>query len=469
MSAGRVDRVGVMLRALRPGSVGTTAMGHGALSIVFYAVGLLLNLVTGVLVARGLGADGRGELTAILTWASLVGFIGGLGCTAAVSFAVARDPTRAGRVMGTWLVVLVPVGALVTLGLQLVLPVAFEAQTPAALELARLFALSITVHLVSELLNGVLLGTHDFWAFNLWRVSQFAIVAVAYGALMVAGDFTVANALIANAGTSVLTSAVVAVRVLRRHRLQRPDLALGRAGLSYGLRSHLSGLGQLVNGRLDLAIMPAFLLAASVGVYAVASTLATLVIALGGTLSFVVLPAAVREGADGARTVVRFLHVTLGVGAAAAAVLGLLAPLLVRVVYGTEFDESVLPLRILLPGSVLYAAALVLGSGLASLDRPLTAGLAQVPGLVITLVGLPLFLRSGGVVAAAAVSAVAYSAVFVTALLLYKRAAGLSWDSLSPGRVWRPRRPAPSAPAVAPCASSPPAAATSEPGHGWSG
>lgn len=425
------------LRALRARAQAPGVLGNGLLSVVFYGVSLILNLVTGVLVARYLGADGRGELTAILALSGLLGYVAGLGCTAAVSFGVARDSSQTARAMSTWLLILLPVGLVATLAVQVVLPIAFEAQSDAAIDLARYYALTVILQLLAELLNGVLLGTHDFLTFNLWRVGQFALVAVVYLGLIGFGEFGVATALAANAGVSVVTMAIVAARILRRYPPEAPDLRLGRADLSYGLRSHLNGIGQLVSGRLDLVIMPAFLAAASVGLYAVASTLATLVIALGGTLSFLVLPAAAREGGSGARTVIRFLHVTLAIGAAGAVVLGFGATLLIRTVYGVEFEESALPLQILLPGSVLYAAASVLASGLSSLDRPFTAGLAQVPGIVITVVGLPLLLKDGGIVAAASISAASYAAVFVTALVLYKRVAGLSWSSFVTNQLWR--------------------------------
>src|SRR5206468_947491 len=134
---------------------------------------------------------------------------------------------------------------------------------------------------------------------------------------------------------------------------------------------------------------------------------------------------------------VKALHATLGVGVLVSLVLGVAAEIVLRVVYGDEFAGASTALRILLPGSVLYAAAFVLQAGLSSLNRPFTAAAAQVLGLVVTVVGLLLFLREGGITAAAIVSTVAYSVVFVTALVLYRRSAGIAWrDFLTP--AWAP-------------------------------
>ena len=84
-------------------------------------------------------------------------------------------------------------------------------------------------------------------------------------------------------------------------------------------------------------------------------------------------------------------------------------------------------LRILLPGTVLLAASAVLVSGLYAANRPTAATGAQVAGLVVTVVGLLVFLPGHGIVAAALVSTAAYATVFTTALVAYRRCAGLGW------------------------------------------
>jgi hypothetical protein len=57
----------------------------------------------------------------------------------------------------------------------------------------------------------------------------------------------------------------------------------------------------------------------------------------------------------------------------------------------------------------------------------LTAAASQALGVLVTVVGLTLFLRAGGTEAAAIVSSVAYATVFGSALVLYRRAANLPW------------------------------------------
>jgi hypothetical protein len=74
----------------------------------------------------------------------------------------------------------------------------------------------------------------------------------------------------------------------------------------------------------------------------------------------------------------------------------------------------------------------MLWSGLYAANRPFMAATSQLVGLVVTVFGLLLFLRQGGILAAALVSTASYSVVFLVALLLYRRAAKLEWSGLLP-------------------------------------
>jgi hypothetical protein len=64
---------------------------------------------------------------------------------------------------------------------------------------------------------------------------------------------------------------------------------------------------------------------------------------------------------------------------------------------------------------------------------------------VVTIVGLLLFLRDGGIMAAAWVTTSAYAVVLVVALVLYRGVVGLSWRALSPAQSLAALRSRPAA------------------------
>jgi len=395
--------------------------------IGFDASILVTNLFTGIVVARALGPSGRGELSAILLIVQTIGWLLSLGATEAISYRVARHPQEGGTLLGTWLAACVPLALLAFLVGELVLPILFAAQTPAAIDLARVYMLMVGVVILQSVLGGIILGGHDFLAFNVFRLLAPALTAIGYVILWATGALSVELALIAGAVATIVTSALTAVRAYSWHGIARPHFRLLRETVWYGIRAHGGAVASLVNGRLDLLIIPAFLGAVSVGLYSVATNVTSIITTLTTTIALIVLPVAARREKQSARTVVRTLHVVLLIGVGIALPLGVLAKLALTLVYGADFGGAATAVRILLPGVVLNAAATVFWSGLLAANRPFLSAVTTAPAAIITVAGLVLFLEKGGIEAAAIVSTTAYTTVFVISVFVYRRVMRLRW------------------------------------------
>lgn len=405
-----------------------------AISYVFTAATLVVNLVTGIIIVRLLGLAGRGEVAAILALAQVATWVFAMGCNQAASFHLARHPDQGGVLIGSWLVLLIPFAVLGVAVSVAVFPIALSAQREEVVVMAQIFAITIVMTLVLELLNGAILGDHRFVLWNWVRFAQPAGVAVLYVVLWRLDALTVSSALIANAAMLAAIVLGVGLWALRRYGRPRAEAHLARSTFWYGFRVHGSSVAGTVNARLDLAIIPAFLGATSVGLYSVAANVAMIVGTLAGTIVALVLPAAARRAERGASTVVASMYVGLAIGVLGAVVIALLADVVLRALYGGGAVAAAQPLRVLLVGYVLLIPALVLSQGLSAANRPFTGTLPQIVGSVVTVVGLLLFLRDGGIMAAAWVTTSAYAVVLVMALVLYRGAAGLSWRALSPAR-----------------------------------
>lgn len=369
-------------------------------------------------------------ITNAAVWLSLF-FL--LGSREAIAYHQARHPEQGGRLFSTWLAIMLPAAALGIAVSELLLPLLFSAQTAETTRLGMLYLLAgIPLALLGERLQGFLLGDHDFVFWNLTRFGIPALTVAAYLGLWAFDAFTVTSALLGLLGATALVWGVSSVRVLRRHGLARPSRSIGRTTVWYGLRGSAGDALALLNSRLDLLILPAFVGAAGVGYYSVSTNVSWIIFSIASPLVSLVLPVAARRGARGPATVIKAAHVTFAGGAAFALLVGLLAEFAVKAVYGSDFGPSVEPLRILLPGTVLYGAAMVIVSGLYGAGRPFTAGAPQLVGLVITAVGLAVFLESGGIRAAAIVSTVSYTVVFALSVILYKRAVEIGWRDYLP-------------------------------------
>jgi O-antigen/teichoic acid export membrane protein len=212
----------------------------------------------------------------------------------------------------------------------------------------------------------------------------------------------------------------------------RLDPRLGAASLWYGVRGQGSTVATNVTARLDVAMLPAFVTNANVGLYSVAANLSLIVHQLSNTFAGLVLPAAASDPERGRIKVIGSLWASLVVAGAIAAVLALFARPLIGLVYGDSFRDAAEPLLLLLPGVVLFAGSSILAAGVYAAGRPFTATFAQLLGMAVTVVGLFVFLRSGGITAAAIVSTVSYATVFAAMLIAYKRVSDTPWSAFVP-------------------------------------
>ncbi len=422
------------MRATARGLLERRLVRDVAWSYVFTVATLVVNLLTGIIVARLLGTAGRGELAAILAFTQVATWVFAMGCSQAASFHIARHPEQGGVLIGTWLLLLAPFAALAVAASIALLPLALSAQRDAVVTMAQLFSITIAGALIMELLNGAILGDHRFLLWNWLRLAQPAGVAALYVVLWSTDALTVSSALIVNAVVAVVLVVGVGLWALRRFGRPRADAKLGRSSLWYGFRVHGSNVSGTVNARLDLVIIPAFVSASGVGLYSVATNLAAIVGTLAGTVVALVLPAAARRAERGAETVVASMYAALGTGLLGAVAIGLLAEVTLRLLYGEDFVAATGPLRVLLLGYVLLMPALVLSQGLSAANRPTTSTLPQIAGSLVTVVGLVLFLDDGGIMAAAWVTTAAYAVVLTSALVLYRGVAKLGWRDLSPAQ-----------------------------------
>jgi O-antigen/teichoic acid export membrane protein len=279
---------------------------------------------------------------------------------------------------------------------------------------------------------GLLLGTNDYFAYNVLRLAPTVLAAFSLIALWALDELTVKSALIGPNLAYLLVLVIGLTRAVRRIGVGPVDLQLGLSSLWFGVRGQGSTVASNVTARLDVAMLPAYVTAGQVGLYSVATNVSLIVYQLSNTFAGLVLPEAAGDPDRGPLKVVGALWASLLVAAVLAAVLALLAGPLLGLVYGEDFRDASESLLLLLPGAVLFAGSSILGAGVYAAGRPFTATACQVAGMVVTVAGLFAFLAVGGIIAAALVSTASYATVFVALLIAYQRVTGRPWRSFLP-------------------------------------
>ena len=207
-----------------------------------------------------------------------------------------------------------------------------------------------------------------------------------------------------------------------------PEHSVREAG-GFGARAWVNDLFQLVNVRPDLFVLTAYYGISDTGVYAVTVSITSLVWIVSQPLASVVLPrnAMVTAGTDpgmtpvippaGQGTAVRHAVVVSAVAAVAVVPILAIAPL----VWGPDFDRTLVLGLILLPGVALLGVGRVMvaaftGEGAAT--EALLVGLVSFP---LTFVAFLLVIPDHGSTGAAVVSCCSYIAASVLAAYLFLR------------------------------------------------
>jgi O-antigen/teichoic acid export membrane protein len=183
-------------------------------------------------------------------------------------------------------------------------------------------------------------------------------------------------------------------------------------------------MGQLFrffSGRFDVLVLSLLASLTTVGNYAVAQTVAEIVLVVPQSFGFVVMPMVAAGESHRAAPALRLVGTLAVVGVAVVAVVG---PALILLGFGSAFRPALVPFFILLPGIWMLGCANICGSVLSGRRKPgaasVLAGLAALATLVLDLALIPPF----GVVGAAIASTLAYGLYGLSSLVLVGRELG---------------------------------------------
>src|SRR5437899_2792632 len=218
----------------------------GVISLVASGVMQLLNVVSGIVIARSLGPAGRGELAAVLLWPALLAYLSGLGCADAITYLAARRPDRARDIGATGLVLAVLQGAAVVGAGYVVLPAVLGHYGGQAVQAGRLYLVWAPLMLLTTAGAAVLRGRMSLLAANATRVAVIVLTVAGLAALVAAGRLTVPSVVAvylgANVATLVVTLWILASRRelgVGLHRDLVPPIP------AYGLRAHVGNVSTL--------------------------------------------------------------------------------------------------------------------------------------------------------------------------------------------------------------------------------
>jgi O-antigen/teichoic acid export membrane protein len=381
--------------------------------------GAASGFVTGPLLAQALGASGRGDLAAVLVPFSLVQGLLAFGIPAYAYRALPRGRAPA-EVIGSLAAPLLLVGVAAMI---VAVPVADALAGGRSTVRTWLIVgfMATPLVLVQSLLTSSLAALERWRAVAISTMIPFAVALTGIVILFVTDTLTVGSAAAVTIGGALLSvvPAVPMLTTIGRPRFQRP---LARRGISFGIKAWAGGLAQMANLRLDQVLMITAVPPRTLGLYAVATTLASAPTFATGALAQPLMP---RIAGGEIGLMPRGVRMALAMSAGVDLALALIAPTLLAVLFGPEFRDAVPMALVLLVASVPFCGAMVLSSALQADGAPVIPTAGEAIALVVTVVGLLALLRPLGGMGAAIVSVAAYSATFLFQLVMASRRIGV--------------------------------------------
>jgi O-antigen/teichoic acid export membrane protein len=362
------------------------------------------NILSGIMLARILLPQGRGELAAIMLWPSVIAAIGQLGLSEATTFCAAQRPKEPSYVFMSALGLSVIFAAISLLCGWIVVLVVAAGFSPEAQFAAFIYLGFIPLNFFGLTIGALHQGSLSIVRWNFYRIT----VHVAYPAL-IAVFYLAGWASVLSMACAMLISNVILIAVgllLARGKqwlVLKPSREGMRALMSFGVRAHFANVVSMLSERADQLLISLLLPAASLGIYVVANTVARGASAVGDTLSVLAFPkvAHATDVAFGRAIALKYMRATFLLSVPIAIIGITLAPWLVVLVFGAQYQSGIGVTQILILSTVPLNMKIMLSATLKAFNRSMDVGMAQTVALLISVALLACLLPVWGLVGAA--------------------------------------------------------------------
>jgi len=407
--------------------------------ILSQAILFLSQFLTGVLIARALLPDGRGQYTILLLVPTMLTLVGSMGLGIANSHYSAKNPglSRALCANNIWFSLF----SCTVLGIILISVYhnfgfgtysEFITINHIYLIIAAAFFLFLSGYSQS-----LLLGTNHISANNAVRLVQPFVLIGALVVIYISTGLTVwnsYNAWLASIGASCL----IAIGLLIHLGLfsLKPDFSLFISSIKLGAKGVLAAVAGFIIIQSDILMIRHFRDDAETGIYSIAATLAFLLISIPQSTGKVLFPYISRlehnEGGNGTDTTIIYCRITFLITLFVTFVAIVLAPFMISFVYGEAYADSVTPFVILASAIALSGYVFVLDAQLYAREKVWVATICSILAASLNI-GLNLYLiPQYGAVGAAITSLISYLFYAFSVAIIYFRLVDRNISELFP-------------------------------------
>ncbi len=386
--------------------------------------GFIFQIAAGVIIARYLGAEGKGQVAIVLSFIGVLGVFSDLGIPLSNVYYLnkGKDP----NVLYTNTVVFwfsISMGAfLVAL---VVIPFVGDQYYPGIRKLVVYFSL-IQLFISSYRLQalGFLRGFEKYTAYNLSAV----VKSFAYVMLLLLGIyldiFQVEYVIYVVVFSSLIAATYTHIKVLNhvKFRINLFSFHSLKSNVWYGVREYIGGLLNRLNFKLDILILASFFTPAVLGVYSVAEAILGMFDFVAESIGIILVPRLVREKkTDRARTIFKSSAMFLSLYFVGWLFFYFAGDFLIKSLYGAEFEQAYLFSNIMLVGGVFFGMTKLLNKMFSSSGRPEIKSYVRLLVLPLKLLFMYLFIVRYDIIGAAIAYSVTSFLLFIATFFFYQK------------------------------------------------
>jgi O-antigen/teichoic acid export membrane protein len=363
---------------------GSQAVAHSIMSKI---VILGLQAGTGILTARTLQPEGRGELAAMILWPLFMASITTLGVPSSLIFYLRHHPEDKERLIANGFLMATVLGVAAAAIAVFILPWWLHQYSTSIIHAAQWFLLTVPICSMTLAGRAILEASDEFATSNaIQTLTPFATLVglLAFLAVHRLNPYTAAIAYIA---ASMPTFWFMIMRVRRLGLTHwHCNLSTMKSMMGYGIRSYGIDLLGTLALQVDQVLVVSLLSPSAMGAYVVVLSLSRMLNLFQNSVVMVLFPKAAGRSVE---EVVTLTGKSVRVSGLITALTGILVcvtgPTLLRILYGKEYVGAVGALRILVLEVLLSGATFVLAQAFMALGRPGIVTILQAIGLSLSI------------------------------------------------------------------------------------
>lgn len=353
-----------------------------------------INLVIGIILARYLGAEGRGVYAIVILTIVLLTLISNFGIPNATIYYVGKEKDNIQNIFSTGLIHALISASLVLGGILLIMfnPWSTTLFFSANHSIYLLALAALVPQAIASQIKHFIIGQKKIVLYNRLMTLDVLLLSMSLGLFVIILDYGIQGAILGYVISSfigLIVNSYFVREYLQAFQLSNIDIPFFKNAFKLGRQFFATGIGGFGIQRVNYLLLEWFHTATSVGLYTVASALPTLFLIIPSQLATILYPwvANTENEKDKVKLTLLTIKVSFYICLLLMIPLSLFIQTIIILLYGIEYKDTYIAALILLIGMLFSGLAGVIVNYLAGIGKPQYG----VYLTIINILGLVLF------------------------------------------------------------------------------